>query len=90
MDELVAYCESLIPKPSNQYFKVQEDWKDYETKHSKDYNDGNKVSGLRRVSVKSKDVMMDCETVLKQQRFLGGDEPNQDDKELFDKIKEQK
>jgi len=48
------------------------------------------VSGLRRVSVKSKDVMMDCETVLKQQRFLGGDEPNQDDKELFDKIKEQK
>lgn len=90
MDQLVEYCESLIPKPSDQQFKVQENWKDYETKHSKDYNDGNKVSGLKRVSVQSKDVMQDCEDLLKKQRFLGGEEPNAEDKELFAKIKEQK
>jgi len=69
---------------------VQDDWKDYETKHSKDYNSGDKISGLRRVSVQSKDTMQDCENVLKQQRFLGGNEPNKDDQELFDKLKENK
>lgn len=42
------------------------------------------------MSVQSKDIMQDCENVLKQQRFLGGDEPNKDDQELFDKLKENK
>jgi len=28
MDQLIEYCESLIPKPSNQYYKVIDTWKD--------------------------------------------------------------
>lgn len=34
--------------------------------------------------------MQDIESLLKKQRYLGGDEPNKDDHELFINIKDKK